>query len=70
MDFARVSSEGGCVCVRTPEEVLVRVCVWRGRGCLRNDAGTENFTTRESNAGVKCRDIEKFYDSASHTVRR
>ena len=31
-DLARVSSEGGGVCVRTHEEVLVCVCVWRGRG--------------------------------------
>ena len=28
--------EGVCVCtrVRAPEEVLMCVCVWRGRGCV------------------------------------
>ena len=63
-----------CSCACTPEEVLVCVCVCvcveGARGVCGNDAGTENFTTRESNAGVKCRAIENFDDSALHTVLR
>ena len=54
---------------------LSEPCLLRHPTCLmfinlaKNDAGTKNFTTRESKAGVKCRAIEDFDDSASHTVR-
>ena len=64
--------EGVCVCAHTQGGfgVCVRVEGGGAWGVRGNDAGTENFTTRESNAGVKCRAIEMFYDGASHMVRR
>ena len=67
--------EGVCVCARALARGGFGVCVCvcgGGRGVFEEMTRVLKILLRGSqiNAGVKCRAIENFDDSASHTVRR